>query len=361
MSEAAPACIFDAIQGRCLAAEAGERSRRWPTRWALRRKLLYEWRDGLSGAGRGRIEPQARAKAGWQEAAFAAGPRLVRRAASSDAAPSAARPRGRTSKPKAEARIAELERVIGRQQADLHFFREALRLWDATSPKRRRAHLYAVIEKMTALEPQGYIQDDANIQRLCALGGVSRAGYYRHFGPMPRPATTRTCAISSSASRSPTAITAIGASPALRRQGLIVNAKRVLRLMREDNLLVPARQAVRSAHDRQPAWLRDRAQPDARPEADRPRSDLGRRHHLCPARRGLRLSRGRASTRSRARWWAGRSTIIWRPAGDRGARHGARRARNPAPDSLIHHSDRGVQYACGDYIERLEARRSPSA
>jgi hypothetical protein len=27
-------------------------------------------------------------------------------------------------------RIAELERLIGRQQADLHFFREALRLWD---------------------------------------------------------------------------------------------------------------------------------------------------------------------------------------------------------------------------------------
>ena len=37
-------------------------------------------------------------------------------------------------------------------------------------------------------------------------------------------------------------------------------------------------------------------------------------------------------------------------------------ARNPAADSLIHHSDRGVQYACGDYTQRLEAtRRSPSA
>ena len=32
-------------------------------------------------------------------------------------------------------------------------------------------------------------------------------------------------------------------------------------------------------------------------------------------------------------------------------------ARNPAPNSLIHHSDRGVQYACTDYVERLEARR----
>ncbi len=31
-------------------------------------------------------------------------------------------------------------------------------------------------------------------------------------------------------------------------------------------------------------------------------------------------------------------------------------ARNPAPETLIHHSDRGVQYACLDYRRRLEAR-----
>jgi transposase InsO family protein len=30
-------------------------------------------------------------------------------------------------------------------------------------------------------------------------------------------------------------------------------------------------------------------------------------------------------------------------------------ARRPAPHSLIHHSDRGVQYACGDYAKRLKA------
>jgi putative transposase len=28
--------------------------------------------------------------------------------------------------------------------------------------------------------------------------------------------------------------------------------------------------------------------------------------------------------------------------------------REVVPGGLIHHSDRGVQYACGDYIERLE-------
>ncbi len=32
-------------------------------------------------------------------------------------------------------------------------------------------------------------------------------------------------------------------------------------------------------------------------------------------------------------------------------------ARNPPPGSLIHHSDRGVQYACGDYLERHQRRK----
>jgi putative transposase len=32
-------------------------------------------------------------------------------------------------------------------------------------------------------------------------------------------------------------------------------------------------------------------------------------------------------------------------------------ARNPPPMSLIHHSDRGVQYACGAYQKRLEQHK----
>ena len=33
----------------------------------------------------------------------------------------------------------------------------------------------------------------------------------------------------------------------------------------------------------------------------------------------------------------------------------ALRTRQVNPGALVHHSDRGVQYACGDYIARLEA------
>ena len=36
-----------------------------------------------------------------------------------------------------------------------------------------------------------------------------------------------------------------------------------------------------------------------------------------------------------------------------GALNMALKARRPAPGSLIHHSDRGVQYACGDYTDLL--------
>jgi putative transposase len=32
----------------------------------------------------------------------------------------------------------------------------------------------------------------------------------------------------------------------------------------------------------------------------------------------------------------------------------AEQGRAVVPGGLVHHSDRGVQYACGDYIERLE-------
>jgi hypothetical protein len=55
---------------------------------------------------------------------------------------------------KAKARIGELQRLVGRPQADLHFFREALRSW-GQAPRERRTHLVAVIEKITREGRQG--------------------------------------------------------------------------------------------------------------------------------------------------------------------------------------------------------------
>ena len=102
--------------------EAGERIAVLAKETGVLRKSLYEWRAayramGVAGLNRKR------------------GPKLGGRAAldpsSADAGPPAARPPDELAK--AKARIAELERLIGRQQADLDFFREALRSWDDKS------------------------------------------------------------------------------------------------------------------------------------------------------------------------------------------------------------------------------------
>jgi transposase InsO family protein len=96
---------------------------------------------------------------------------------------------------------------------------------------------------MTDVEPQGFSErgfsdKDADIQRLCALSGVSRAGYYRHLAPKASKrddADLRDLVQRIALDNRHYGYRRIAHE--LRRQGLIVNAKRVLRLTREDNLL----------------------------------------------------------------------------------------------------------------------------
>ena len=91
---------------------------------------------------------------------------------------------------------------------------------------------------MIAAEPQGLSKDDANVERLCRLSGVSRAGYYRHSGPHREKRDDADL-------RDLIQRIALGnrhygyrrIAQELRRRGLIVNDKRVRRLTREDNLL----------------------------------------------------------------------------------------------------------------------------
>ena len=87
------------------------------------RKSLYEWRAAYRAMGAAGLNRKRGPKPGGRAAVDPP---------SADAGPPAARPPDALAK--AEARIAELERLIGRQQADLDFFREALRSWDG---KRR--------------------------------------------------------------------------------------------------------------------------------------------------------------------------------------------------------------------------------
>jgi putative transposase len=204
---------------------------------------------------------------------------------------------------------------------------------------------------MTTPLPQG----EPTIGRMCALAGVSRAGYYRHWSASaPRQEETF---VRDAVQRMALAHAHYGyrrIAAAMRREGVVVNHKRVLRLMREDNLLcLRTRPFVPVTTDSRHEW-----------------------------RVVSNLARGMVPTGLDQLWIAdityirlqeefgylavvldafSRRVIGW--ALERhlqaslaiAALNMAVAARRPAPGSLIHHSDRGVQYACGDYTAVLEA------
>jgi len=114
--------------------EAGESVSAVAKERGVLRQSIYVWLAAYRALGIAGLNQKRGPKPGGKRKAAS-----TRGAASSDAASSSAPPRVE-AKPieelsRAQARIAELERVIGRQQADLHFFRESLRLWDAKSPR----------------------------------------------------------------------------------------------------------------------------------------------------------------------------------------------------------------------------------
>jgi len=209
---------------------------------------------------------------------------------------------------------------------------------------------------MSAPEPQGQTHDDANIQRLCRLGGVSRAGYYRHFeanAPARADTDLRDCIQRLSLEHRHYGYRRIAAQ--LRREGQIVNAKRVLRLMREDNLLclraspfVPRTTDSRHGFAIVPNLTRG-LEPSGVDQiwvADITYVRLGEAF--------VYLAVVLDAFSRKVIGWALDDHLEARLAVE--ALDMALAVRNPPADSLIHHSDRGVQYACGDYTERLEAR-----
>jgi transposase len=102
-----------------LRLEAGERIAAVAEELKIRRKLLYEWRAAYRKLGSAGLNRKRGRKPGGACASAAAAPAPL------------------TELAQAQARIAELERKIGKQQMDLDFFREALRLIDARDPSSR--------------------------------------------------------------------------------------------------------------------------------------------------------------------------------------------------------------------------------
>jgi putative transposase len=204
---------------------------------------------------------------------------------------------------------------------------------------------------MTSPRPQG----ELTVERMCVLARVNRAGYYRRWqASAPRQEET---AARDAIQRVVLANRCYGyrrVAEQLRRDGFVVNRKRVLRLMRRDNLLcLRKRPFVPVTTDSRHEW---RVVPN--------------------------LARGLVPTSLDQLWVAdityvrlaeefaflavvldafSRRVIGWaldkhlRASLATGALDMALTARRPAPGSLIHHSDRGVQYACREYTAVLEA------
>ena len=210
---------------------------------------------------------------------------------------------------------------------------------------------------MIALESQGFSKDDANIRRLCVLGGVSRAGYYRHFGP--HAPAREDADLRDLIQRAALANRHYGyrrMTWELRRQGLIINAKRVLRLMREDNLLALRFKPFvpRMTDSRHGFAIRPNLARGARPTG-LDQLWVADITYIRLAEDFIYLAVVIDAFSRKVVGWALANHLEARLAIE--ALDRALEARDPAPDSLIHHSDRGVQYACGDYVERLERRK----
>jgi putative transposase len=141
----------------------------------------------------------------------------------------------------------------------------------------------------------------------------------------------------------------------LRREGFAVNHKRVLRLMHEDNLLcLPSRPFVPVTTDSRHEWV-------IVPNLARGLVLSGIDQLWVADITYIRMAEEFAylavvldAFSRRVVGWALEPHLRASLAID--ALEMALAARQPPPDSLIHHSDRGVQYACNDYAKRLAER-----
>jgi putative transposase len=200
------------------------------------------------------------------------------------------------------------------------------------------------------------MQGSLSIERMCQLSGVSRAGFYRSLQesqPVEEDMEVRSAIQQISLEhRRRYGYRRITAE--LHRRGMLVNHKRVLRLLREDNLLAVQPQAfvvtTDSDHDLEvylnlacrmkltginQLWVADITYIRLRAEFV----------YLAVILDGF--------SRKVVGWALDRTLASRLPIE---ALQQAITTRQPLP-GLVHHSDRGVQYACGDYVQILRQYR----
>jgi len=189
------------------------------------------------------------------------------------------------------------------------------------------------------------------VNALCQMTGLSRAGFYRWR--TPRQATPVTMELRDQMQRVALEWPSYGyrrITAELQERGFEINHKRVLRLMREDNLLCVRRRAfvaTTDSHHHLPVY------PDlARGIAPTAINQLWRADitYIRLRTEFVYLAVVLDAFSRRVIGWALGRTL------EAGLAVAALRmaliARRPAP-GLVHHSDRGVQYASHDYTDLL--------
>jgi putative transposase len=204
---------------------------------------------------------------------------------------------------------------------------------------------------MSAALPQGEI----GIERMCRLAGLSRAGYYRHWqASAPRQEETGLRDVIQRLALADRHCGYRRITAALHRMGWPVNHKRVLRLTHEDNLLCLRRAAfVPTTTDSRHGW---RVVPNLARGMELTGLDqlwVADITYVHMAEEFAFLAIVLDAFSRRVIGWALETHLRAELA--IAALEMAIAARRPAPGSLIHHSDRGVQYACGDYTAILAA------
>jgi putative transposase len=196
------------------------------------------------------------------------------------------------------------------------------------------------------------MQGSLSIERMCQLGQVSRAGFYRSLqerAPTEEDMEVRS-AIQRIALEHRRRYGSRRIAATLRRQGMVVNRKRVSRIMREDRLLAmqPRTFVVTTDSDHELEVYLNIAS----------RMKLTGINQLWVA--DITYIRLKAEfvylavildgySRKVVGWELERTLATRLPlvALDRAI------AERRPPPGLVHHSDRGVQYASGDYVRML--------
>ena len=192
------------------------------------------------------------------------------------------------------------------------------------------------------------------IRQMCETSGVSRASFYRRW--QSKEPKAEQVALRDAIQRLALKKRQRGyrlVTQHLRREGWLINHKRVLRLMREDNVLCIRRRRFVVTTDSDHSWK-------IYPNLARSMvlTDLNQLWVADITYVRLRLEFVYVAVildvySRRVVGWSVQKQID--TALTLEALDMALAQRRP-PAGLVHHSDRGVQYACGAYVQRLESQ-----